>query len=318
MPPFFINSIYIIYIFFLTFLSQGQLVTGTSKAWLGGFGEIGKPYSYTHPSTQQCTHTHTKAQITDFPTTMTPSAHSHSASDISSGTLSADRIPGLAASKITSGTFSRDRIPIIAVDKGGTGTSIDITNAPNHAIIRRLKTDQYDQLYYTATANGAFYATAANGQATFGTLPIAQGGTGATTAAAARTALGAAAASHSHSGYATTAYVDSKVASVTETVYGGSFNTNNGHTFVTFSSTYAKLKIVFYQYEHSMPSAYTSLVDGTTRIIEKGGSINSIGFDTNYGYSYMTINFDGTKLTASSSGGGYSITYSLGIIAYTS
>lgn len=233
MPPFSISSTYIVYIFFLTFLSQGQLITGTSKAWLGGFGEIGKPYSYTHPSTKQCnynythpstlqcTHTHTKSQITDFPTSLP-------ASDVYSWAK--------AASKPT----------------------------------------------YTYSE------------------------------------VGAAAASHSHSGYATTAYVDSKVASVTETVYGGSFNTNNGHTFVTFSSTYAKLKIVFYQYVHSMPSAYTSLVDGTTRIIEKGGSINTIGFDTNYGYSYMTINFNGTKLIASNSGGGYSITYSLGIIAYTS
>lgn len=42
-------------------------MTGTSKAWLGGFGELGKPYthpstkqcnySYTHPSTKQCNYT---------------------------------------------------------------------------------------------------------------------------------------------------------------------------------------------------------------------------------------------------------------------
>lgn len=38
----------------MDFLTAGQLITGTSKAWLGGFGEIGKPYSYTHPSTKQC------------------------------------------------------------------------------------------------------------------------------------------------------------------------------------------------------------------------------------------------------------------------
>lgn len=32
-------------------------------------------------------HTHTKSQITDFPTSMTPTAHSHGAGDITSGTL---------------------------------------------------------------------------------------------------------------------------------------------------------------------------------------------------------------------------------------
>lgn len=41
-----------------------------------------------------------------------------------------------------------------------------------------------------ASANGALYATSANGALQWGTLPIAQGGTGATTAANARTNLG--------------------------------------------------------------------------------------------------------------------------------
>ena len=48
------------------------------------------------------------------------------------------------------------------------------------------------------TKNGALYATATNGAAQFGTLPVAQGGTGATTSAAARTNLGVAASSHNH------------------------------------------------------------------------------------------------------------------------
>ncbi len=33
------------------------------------------------------THTHTKSQISDFPSSMTPTAHNHSASEITSGTL---------------------------------------------------------------------------------------------------------------------------------------------------------------------------------------------------------------------------------------
>lgn len=42
---------------------------------------------------------------------------------------------------------------------------------------------------WKATANGAAYATGANGALTFGTLPVAQGGTGGTSAATARTNL---------------------------------------------------------------------------------------------------------------------------------
>lgn len=43
--------------------------------------------------------------------------HSHDASDITSGTLSVDRIPGLSASKITSGTLGVERIPSIPASK---------------------------------------------------------------------------------------------------------------------------------------------------------------------------------------------------------
>ena len=76
---------------------------------------------------------------------------------------------------------------IVPASKGGTGH--DFSNIPANAIIRN--SGDNTQLWYTATASGALYATAANGAVKFGTLPIAQGGTGATTAAAACTALGA-------------------------------------------------------------------------------------------------------------------------------
>lgn len=56
----------------------------------------------------------------------------------------------------------------------------DWKGAPPNAIIRKLynKENGFNQLYYTATKNGAFYATEENGSPKFGILPIAQGGTG--------------------------------------------------------------------------------------------------------------------------------------------
>lgn len=44
-----------------------------------------------------------------------PASHTHSASDITSGTLSPDRIPNISASKITSGT--------LPISRGGTGAT---------------------------------------------------------------------------------------------------------------------------------------------------------------------------------------------------
>lgn len=72
-----------------------------------------------------------------------------------------------AASGITSGTFG--------VARGGTGRDTLTANA----IIAGNATSAVKQI---ATASGALYATAANGAAQFGTLPIAQGGTGRTSA----------------------------------------------------------------------------------------------------------------------------------------
>lgn len=97
-------------------------------------------------------HTHTKSQITDF-------GHTHGASDIASGTL--------------------------GVARGGTGAATHTSNAV-------LTGNGTGAVNNVATASGALYATAADGAASFGTLPVAQGGTGATAAAAARTNLDAA------------------------------------------------------------------------------------------------------------------------------
>lgn len=81
------------------------------------------------------------------------------------------------ASNITSG--------VLPLAQGGTGQDLSARTA--NAIIRFSSGGDY--FSSTVTGNGAMYATSANGQPQFGTLPIAQGGTGATSASAARTNL---------------------------------------------------------------------------------------------------------------------------------
>lgn len=87
------------------------------------------------------------------------SSHNHSTSNITSGTL--------------------------GVARGGTGKATHTSNAV-------LTGNGTSAVNNVATASGALYATAANGAAKFGTLPIAQGGTGATSAANALKNLGTA------------------------------------------------------------------------------------------------------------------------------
>jgi hypothetical protein len=59
----------------------------------------------------------TWAQIDNKPSTFTPSAHNHIASEIISGTFHVDRIPSLNASKINDGVFHADRIPTLEQSK---------------------------------------------------------------------------------------------------------------------------------------------------------------------------------------------------------
>lgn len=73
----------------------------------------------------------------------------------------------------------------VAVAQGGTGKTTHTSNAV-------LTGNGTSAVNNVSTASGALYATAANGAASFGTLPVAQGGTGATSAANARSNLDAA------------------------------------------------------------------------------------------------------------------------------
>lgn len=79
------------------------------------------------------------------------------------------------AADITSGTFG--------VARGGTGQSSHTANAV-------LTGNGTNAVNNVSTANGAFYATTNGGAATFGTLPIAQGGTGVTSNPSMLTNLG--------------------------------------------------------------------------------------------------------------------------------
>jgi hypothetical protein len=74
-------------------------------------------------------------------------------------------------------------VDLVTVALGGTGKSSHTSNAV-------LTGNGTNAVNNVATANGALYATTANGAAKFGILPIAQGGTGSTTKEGALSALG--------------------------------------------------------------------------------------------------------------------------------
>lgn len=78
--------------------------------------------------------------------------------------------------------FDTDVEGVRTVAKGGTGKGTLTTNAV-------LLGNGTTAIKEVASASGAFYATAANAEPQFGTLPVAQGGTGATSPADARTSL---------------------------------------------------------------------------------------------------------------------------------
>lgn len=94
-------------------------------------------------------------------------------SQINNKTVTSDEITSAL------GFTPQSNTAIIPKTRGGAGR--DISNFPANAIIRNSGSGGSD-LYYVATANGAFYATEANGYPKFGTLPVAQGGTGQTQA----------------------------------------------------------------------------------------------------------------------------------------
>lgn len=94
-------------------------------------------------------------------TTKSDVGHHHSASDIDTG--------------------------ILSVPRGGTG--IGTTTTVNSVLIGN-STSATGNMQTVATANGAFYATSANGKPQFGTLPVGQGGTGQTSLTSGQVLIG--------------------------------------------------------------------------------------------------------------------------------
>lgn len=81
--------------------------------------------------------------IINKPSTFTPTSHTHSASNITTGTFSTARIPSLDASKITTGIFGIGRIPATdSRDGGGYGAVLYA-----EAMYQHLLSSDHDSRY---------------------------------------------------------------------------------------------------------------------------------------------------------------------------
>ena len=83
------------------------------------------------------------SQLASVPATFTPSAHTHAAADVVSGTFVDARIPNLAASKITSGTFADARISQSSVTQHQAALSIgwgQLTGSPPSLLVTDVYT----------------------------------------------------------------------------------------------------------------------------------------------------------------------------------
>lgn len=85
----------------------------------------------------------TWSEVTSKPATFTPSAHTHAAADVTSGTFADARIPSLDAGKITTGTFANARIAVGNVTQHQASLSIawsQLTGVPTYVTTNTTQT----------------------------------------------------------------------------------------------------------------------------------------------------------------------------------
>lgn len=93
------------------------------------------------------------------------------------------RISAAGGGDMMKTTYDPDEDGVIAPAQGGTGTT---SNTANSVLVG----NGTSAIKNIASANGALYATAANGEPQFGTLPVAQGGTGKTSITSGKVLVG--------------------------------------------------------------------------------------------------------------------------------
>ena len=133
-------------------------------------------------------HTHTKSQITDFPTSMTPTAHTHTKSQITDFPTSMTPTAHThTKSQITD--FPSSMTPTAHTHAWGEITGKPSTFSPS--------SHTHDDRYYTESevnslldGKAAFSHNHSASEITSGTLPVARGGTGQTSIDGIKSALG--------------------------------------------------------------------------------------------------------------------------------
>lgn len=247
--------------------------TGTNSQYLAGDGKF---------------YTIGWNEISGKPSTFSPSSHTHSASDITSGTLSISRLPtGTSSTTIALGnhTHGTDDVTALTGYSEGSSTSTLTSSMTLNAALASLQNQIQTKQPSGSYASSSHTHSAAD--ITSGTLAIARIPTGTTSSTV---ALG----NHTHSqyltssslsGYATESYVDDAVANI-------SIDTSN---FVTITGTQTISGAKTFTHSNGVRSTYGFYDTSDIRLksniqdIELKDRINLYEFDKQGKHSYGVI-----------------------------